>query len=133
VYGTVQPNHSLCIGKIKFNCTNAYVRQQSGSLMIKRQLCFKIREQEAPTKLISNRDQVEISKKVQSILRTLFVGNTQSEPHQQQQNPAELNDVTKPSKREPTSSSITLVHRNIHGYLHCSTHVSCSIIAMSLV
>jgi hypothetical protein len=43
----------------------------------------------APTKLISDRAQVEISKKVLDILRTLCIGDWQSEPHQQQQNPAE--------------------------------------------
>ena len=47
-----------------------------------------IRERGAPTKLISDRAQVEISEKVKSILRTLFIGEWQSEPHQQQQNPA---------------------------------------------
>ena len=48
-----------------------------------------IRERGAPNKLISDRAQVEISKKVQDILRTLFISSWQSEPHQQQQNPAE--------------------------------------------
>ena len=48
-----------------------------------------IRERGAPNKLVSDRAQVEISNKVQDILRTLFIGAWQSEPHQQQQNPAE--------------------------------------------
>ena len=48
-----------------------------------------IRERGAPNKLISDRAQVEISNKVQGILRTLFISAWQSEPHQQQQNPAE--------------------------------------------
>ena len=48
-----------------------------------------IRERGAPTKLVSDRAQVEISEKVQDILRTLFIGNWQSEPYQQHQNPAE--------------------------------------------
>ena len=48
-----------------------------------------IRERGAPTKLISDRAQTEISKKVLDILRTLFISAWQSEPHQQQQNPAE--------------------------------------------
>ena len=48
-----------------------------------------IRYRGAPTKLISDRAQVEISKKVLDILRTLCIGDWQSEPHQQQQNPAE--------------------------------------------
>ncbi|MEL7196406.1 MAG: reverse transcriptase domain-containing protein, partial [Bacteroidota bacterium] len=48
-----------------------------------------IRDRGAPDKLISDRAQVEISKRVLSILRSLFIGSWQSEPHQQQQNPAE--------------------------------------------
>ena len=48
-----------------------------------------IRQRGAPNKLISDRAQVEISKKVLDILRTLCIGDWQSEPHQQQQNPAE--------------------------------------------
>jgi hypothetical protein len=43
----------------------------------------------AMTKLISDRAQVEISKKVQDILCHLFIMDWQSEPHQQQQNFAE--------------------------------------------
>jgi hypothetical protein len=48
-----------------------------------------IRQRGAPNKLISDRAQVEISKRVLDILRTLCIGDWQSEPHQQQQNPAE--------------------------------------------
>lgn len=48
-----------------------------------------IRYRGAPTKLISDRAQVEISNKVLDILRTLCISDWQSEPHQQQQNPAE--------------------------------------------
>ena len=48
-----------------------------------------IRYRGAPTRLISDRAQVEISNKVLDILRTLCIGDWQSEPHQQQQNPAE--------------------------------------------
>jgi len=48
-----------------------------------------IRQRGAPTKLISDSAQVEISNKVQDILRALCIGNWQSEPYQQQQNPAE--------------------------------------------
>ena len=43
----------------------------------------------APNKLISDRAQVIISNKIVDILRTLCIGSWQSEPHQQQQNPAE--------------------------------------------
>ena len=48
-----------------------------------------IRKRGAPNKLISDRAQVEISKKVLDILRALFIDNWQSEPHHQHQNPAE--------------------------------------------
>jgi hypothetical protein len=48
-----------------------------------------IRQRGAPNKLISDRAQVEVSNKVLDILRTLFISAWQSEPHQQQQNPAE--------------------------------------------
>jgi hypothetical protein len=48
-----------------------------------------IRERGAPTKLISDRAQVEISEHVQDILRALCISAWQSEPHQQQQNYAE--------------------------------------------
>jgi len=40
----------------------------------------------APTKLISDRAQVEISHHVQEILHTLFIGAWQSKPHKQHQN-----------------------------------------------
>ena len=43
----------------------------------------------APNKLISDRAQVKISNKGLGILRALVIGDWQSEPHQQQQNPAE--------------------------------------------
>jgi hypothetical protein len=49
----------------------------------------QIRDRGAPTRLISDRAQVEISNKVQDILRALFIGSWQSEPHHQHQNPAE--------------------------------------------
>ena len=52
-------------------------------------LSNNIMERGAPTKLISDRAQVEISKKVQEILHTLYIGSWQSEPHHQHQNPAE--------------------------------------------
>jgi hypothetical protein len=48
-----------------------------------------IRQRGAPTKLISDRAQVEISTKVLDILRTLCISDWQGEPYQQQQNPAE--------------------------------------------
>ena len=47
-----------------------------------------IRKWGAMTKLISDRAQVEISKKVNDILRHLIIGDWQSEPHKQHQNPA---------------------------------------------
>ena len=52
-------------------------------------LLDNIRRRGAMTKLISDRAQVEISNKVQDILRNLMIADWQSEPHQQQQNPAE--------------------------------------------
>ena len=48
-----------------------------------------IREWGAPTKLVSDRAQVEISNKVVDILRNYCIGSWQSEPHQQHRNPAE--------------------------------------------
>jgi Reverse transcriptase (RNA-dependent DNA polymerase) len=48
-----------------------------------------IRQRGAPNKLLSDRGSVEISNKVHDVLRTLCIGDWQSEPHQQQQNPAE--------------------------------------------
>jgi hypothetical protein len=43
----------------------------------------------APTRLISDRAQVEISERVKQVLRPLHIATWQSEPHQQHQNPAE--------------------------------------------
>jgi hypothetical protein len=43
----------------------------------------------APTKLISDRAQVEISERVKQVLRPLHIATWQSELHQQHQNPAE--------------------------------------------
>jgi hypothetical protein len=43
----------------------------------------------APTKLISNRAQVEISERIKQVLRPLHISTWQSELHQQHQNPAE--------------------------------------------
>jgi len=48
-----------------------------------------INKRGAMSKLISDRAQVEISKKVQDILRHLVIDSWQSEPHQQHQNYAE--------------------------------------------
>ena len=48
-----------------------------------------IRRRGAPSKLVSDRAQVEISGRVKDILRSLIIGDWQSEPHQQHQNPAE--------------------------------------------
>jgi hypothetical protein len=42
-----------------------------------------IRRRGAPSKLVSNRAQVEISSRVKDILRSLIIGDWQSEPHQQ--------------------------------------------------
>ena len=48
-----------------------------------------VHERGAMSKLISDRAQVEISNKVADFLRALCIGNWQSEPYQQHQNPAE--------------------------------------------
>ena len=42
-----------------------------------------IRQRGAMDKLLSDRAQVEISKKVLDILRALYIGDWQSEPHRQ--------------------------------------------------
>jgi hypothetical protein len=48
-----------------------------------------IRERGAMSRLLSDRAQVEISARVVGILRALHIGQWQSEPHQQHQNPCE--------------------------------------------
>ena len=48
-----------------------------------------IRSRGAPTKLVSDNAQLEISNKVKDILRHLFIDDWQSEPYYQHQNPAE--------------------------------------------
>jgi hypothetical protein len=52
-------------------------------------LLDNITQRDAPTKLISDRAQVEISERVKQVLRPLHIATWQSEPHQQHQNPAE--------------------------------------------
>jgi hypothetical protein len=47
-----------------------------------------VRRRGAPTKLISDRAQSEISKKVLQYLRALVIDSCQSEPHRQNQNPS---------------------------------------------
>jgi hypothetical protein len=49
-----------------------------------------IRDRGAMKMLISDNAQVEISKRIMDILRTLFIPSWQSEPYQQNQNPCEL-------------------------------------------
>ena len=48
-----------------------------------------ITDRGAPNRLISDSAAVETSQRVKAILRALFIGAWQSEPHQQHQNPAE--------------------------------------------
>ena len=50
-----------------------------------------IRKRGAMDKLLSDRAQTEIGTQAQDILQALFISSWQSEPHQQQQNPAERN------------------------------------------
>ena len=52
-------------------------------------LLDNIRTRGAPTKLISDRAQLQTSNKVKDILRYYMVGDWQSEPYHQNQNPAE--------------------------------------------
>ena len=52
-------------------------------------LMDNITVQGAPTKLVSNHARVEISKCIQDILWTMYIGAWQSEPHYQHQNVAE--------------------------------------------
>ena len=52
-------------------------------------LLDNIRTRGAPTKLISDRAQVQISNKVKDILCYYMIGDWQSEPHHQNQNPTE--------------------------------------------
>jgi hypothetical protein len=51
-------------------------------------LLDNITQRGAPTKLINDRAQVEISERVKQVLRPLHISTWQSEPHQQHQNPA---------------------------------------------
>jgi hypothetical protein len=51
-------------------------------------LLDNITQRGTPTKLISNRAQVEISEHVKQVLRPLHISTWQSKPHQQHQNPA---------------------------------------------
>jgi hypothetical protein len=48
-----------------------------------------IRRRGAPTKLISDRSQAEVSNKVKDILRSLYISDWQSEPHHQHQSACE--------------------------------------------
>jgi hypothetical protein len=51
-------------------------------------LLDNITQHSAPTKLISDHAQVEISEQVKQVLQPLHIATWQSEPHQQHQNPA---------------------------------------------
>jgi septum formation inhibitor MinC len=51
-------------------------------------LLDNITQRGTPTKLISNRAQVEISERVKQVLLPLHISTWQSEPHKQHQNPA---------------------------------------------
>jgi hypothetical protein len=71
----------------KSQVTSAYGCKTDGEFV--NTLEDEIRKRGAPNRLISDRAQAQISKKVQDILRTYVIGDWQSEPHQQHQNPAE--------------------------------------------
>jgi hypothetical protein len=82
---SIEDNIDLCVYHAHAhqvnNSVRAYAMQvDNGS---------KDHEQGAPIKLISDGAQVETSKKGKSIFITLFIGEWQIEPHQQQQNAAE--------------------------------------------
>ena len=72
-----------------------------------------IRRRGAPSRLLSDRAQVEISKKVVDILRALCIGDWQSEPHKQHQNPAERRIQT--VKNMVNRIMIELGHQHTHG------------------
>ncbi len=72
---------------LKSQVTSAYGCNTDGEFV--NTLEDEIRNRGAPNRLLSDRAQAQISKKVKQILRALFIGDWQSEPHQQHQNPAE--------------------------------------------
>jgi hypothetical protein len=79
-----------------------------------------IHEWGAPNKLISDCAQVKIGKKVQDILCTLFISSWQSEPHQQQQNPAECQFQT---VKNAANRVMDCTGAPAHTWLLCLTYV----------
>jgi hypothetical protein len=76
-------NHSL------EPCSTADVYPIKSDKQFVNTLLDNITQRGAPTKLISDRAQVEISERVKQVLRPLHISTWQSKPHQQHQNPAE--------------------------------------------
>ena len=79
-----------------------------------------IRCRGAMDKLISDRAQVEISNRVQDILRSLFISSWQSEPHQQHQNPAERRYQT---VKRYTNTVLNRTSAPAYTWLLCLTYV----------
>ena len=79
-----------------------------------------IRKHGAMDKLISNRAQTEIGKRALDILRALFISSWQSEPHQQQHNPAERKYQT---LKRYTNTILNHTGAPAYTWLLCLTYV----------
>ena len=79
-----------------------------------------IRKRGAMDKLISDRAQTEIGKCALDILRALFISSWQSEPHQQQQNPAERKYQT---LKRYTNTILNRTGAPAYTWLLCLTYV----------
>ena len=79
-----------------------------------------IRKRGAMDKLISDRAQTEIGKRALDILRALFISSWQSEPHQQQQNPAERKYQT---LKRYTNTILNRTGAPAYTWLLCLTYV----------
>jgi hypothetical protein len=80
-----------------------------------------IRERGAMSRLLSDRAQVEISARVVGVLRALHIGQWQSEPLQQQQNPCERRYQT---VKTMTNTLLDRSGSPAHAWLLCIVHVS---------
>jgi hypothetical protein len=80
-----------------------------------------IRERGAMSRLLSDGAQVEISTRVLGILRALHVGQWQSEPHQQHQNPCERRHQT---LKAMTNTLLDRSGSPAHTWLLCLAHVA---------
>ena len=82
-----------------------------------------IRQRGAPTRLLSDRAQVEVSKAVENVLRTFCIDSWQSEPHQQQQNPAERRFQT---IKNTTNRILDRTGAPAYTWLLCIQYVYCT-------